>query len=269
MIFTPNLRLAWMLSMALFALPATYPIANAGEVTAVSAKLSLSFQGLPVGEVRHTVTLNGDKYKITGVVETNTLIKLVSGVEASFNAIGTAKGQSIEPRVHNVRYKQRKKNGKTKIAFRKDRVRKVSAKPAIRYKPTVIKVTDKHKKDVLDPVSALLFTTTKGHGGAAVCNRTLPVFDGKERFDLVVRHVSTKREKVTGYRGPVHTCSVRYVPVAGHRPEKKSVQHLAANRKMRIQMARLGKSNSYGLFGFTVATDKGTARGIASKFKVQ
>lgn len=237
--------------------------------TAVSAKLSLTFQGLPVGELKHTSTVSGSGYKITGVVNTNSLVSLIAGVKANFNASGQLNGNSVKPNTHTTSYKQKKKRGTTSIAFAGAQVTNVSATPAVTYKPTVIKVTAAHKKNVVDPVSALLFTTNGDHSGAAVCNRSVAIFDGKERYDIKVSHVSTKTRKVTGFRGPVHTCSVRYVPVAGHRPEKKSIQRLAKNRSIRIEMARIGKSNAYGLFGFSASTERGTARGTATKFKVQ
>ena len=66
-------------------------------------------------------------------------------------------------------------------------------------------------------------------GDLAVCNRTLRVFDGKQRFDLAL---SPKRTEKLGAGAPdglpdtATVCRVAYKPIGGYRRETYAVQFL-------------------------------------------
>src|SRR5262249_59208713 len=70
------------------------------------------------------------------------------------------------------------------------------------------------------------------------CRRTIPIFDGRMRFDL---QLSFKRiENVhthTGYQGPVAVCGVQFIPLAGHVPERPAIKYLLAQQDMEIWLA--------------------------------
>jgi hypothetical protein len=75
-------------------------------------------------------------------------------------------------------------------------------------------------QNVFDPMGATLAMSDAGPSDA--CNRTIPVFDGKARYDL---HLSLKgRERISerrpsGQPRELVVCRVKYVPVAGHKPK--------------------------------------------------
>jgi len=106
--------------------------------------------------------------------------------------------------------------------------------------PDRIPLTDAHRHGVVDPMSAGLIRVS-GNGDPVspeACRRTLPVFDGRMRFDL---QLSFKRiEKIQaqkGYQGPVAVCGVQFVPLAGHVPERAAIKYLVAQRDMEIWLA--------------------------------
>ena len=59
--------------------------------------------------------------------------------------------------------------------------------PPLDEKPDRVPLKDVHKRGVVDPVSALLMPATSAGSltEPANCNRTIPVFDGAARFDVV------------------------------------------------------------------------------------
>lgn len=71
--------------------------------------------------------------------------------------------------------------------------------------------------DSLDPLSGLISvinTVTEGGG----CDATVPVFDGRRRYDLVfddLGMVSLDPSSLSGYAGPSRRCRMSLVPVAG------------------------------------------------------
>jgi hypothetical protein len=69
------------------------------------------------------------------------------------------------------------------------------------------------------------------------CNRTIPVFDGASRMNVVLTYAETKNVDVGGYSGPVLVCNARYVPVSGHRPERPATKFMQENRDMSVWLA--------------------------------
>ncbi len=76
--------------------------------------------------------------------------------------------------------------------------------------------TAEQKLEALDPVSALLAITVEG--GASPCERTVPVFDSRLRYDLVLSSEGVEPVKTSAYEGEAHKCLVRYIPIAGYDP---------------------------------------------------
>ena len=86
-------------------------------------------------------------------------------------------------------------------------------------------------RDVLDPLTAAFMSVQSNApaGDLAVCDRTLRVFDGKQRFDLTL---SPKRTEQLGAGAPdglpdtAAVCRVAYKPIGGYRRETYAVQFL-------------------------------------------
>jgi len=94
---------------------------------------------------------------------------------------------------------------------------------------------------VLDPASAFLWPAPAGVAPEA-CERTLPVFNGRQRFDLAFAYSrsDTFHARDGSYSGPAIVCAMRYRPVSGYRPDKDSIRFMAANRDMEVWMAPAG-----------------------------
>ena len=97
-----------------------------------------------------------------------------------------------------------------------------------------VPVTAANKRGIMDPASALLMPA---HASGDLtnpenCNRTLPVFDGATRFNVVLSYAETRAVEKPGYAGPVLVCSARYQAIAGHRPDRPGVRFVEENRDM-------------------------------------
>jgi hypothetical protein len=93
---------------------------------------------------------------------------------------------------------------------------------------------------LVDPLTAMLFSAaTDGNGlSQQACRRTLPIFDGQQRYDLKLAF--KRRDKVTaekGYAGPVVVCSLHYEPIAGHNASNTLVKYLSEGRELEIALA--------------------------------
>ena len=118
------------------------------------------------------------------------------------------------------------------LAFDDSGVKQVTFVPNKKKKRSKrnVPVTEQHLEDVLDPLSAIMALSLDGKDEP--CRRTLAVFDGKRRFDLIF---TPKRREARNV-----VCSVRFVPISGHRKgEESSV--ITGNAEVKLR--RVPKAN--------------------------
>ena len=87
-----------------------------------------------------------------------------------------------------------------------------------------------NRQGVVDPLAAMLFTAVNEQLSKDACRRTLPIFDGQQRYDLKLafkRMDKAAAEK--GYAGPVVVCSLRYEPY--RRPQRVQLSRQIRFRK--------------------------------------
>jgi hypothetical protein len=109
-----------------------------------------------------------------------------------------------------------------------------------------VPLTEANKRNILDPVSALVMNVPAGQplSGPAACDRRIPVFDGFARYDVKLSYLRSQDVQVRGYSGPVAVCAARYVPIAGHRPAAKATQYMSDNRQMEVWLAPVERAHA-------------------------
>jgi hypothetical protein len=120
-----------------------------------------------------------------------------------------------------------------------------------------VPVANYNRQGIVDPLTALLFSAAAAGEGLSqeACRRTLPIFDGHQRYDLKLafkRMDEMKAEK--GYAGPVVVCSVRYEPIAGHRANIPLVKYLSEGREMEIALAPIAGTRLLAPFRLSVVS---------------
>src|SRR5258708_21150228 len=119
-----------------------------------------------------------------------------------------------------------------------------------------VPITDADRKGISDPLSAVFVPVGEMGDGLnkETCQRTLPIFDGRQRYDL---QLDFKRlDKVTannGYSGPVIVCSLSYRPIAGHRVSAPLVRYLSESREIEIALAPLAGTGLLAPYRLVVA----------------
>jgi hypothetical protein len=137
------------------------------------------------------------------------------------------------------------------------------------HNPERVQLTDAHKRDIIDPLSAFIMPVPQGASpvGPEACNRRVPVFDGYTRFDVTLTYVGVKQVKTNGYAGPVTICSARYVPIAGHKPGNKATQFMADNTDMNVWLAPVPNLGIVVPYRVSLMTQAGTAVIEASELR--
>ena len=118
-------------------------------------------------------------------------------------------------------------------------------------------VTAANRRSIVDPLTAVLFSTAAAGETLSqeACRRTLPIFDGHQRYDLKLAF--TRMDKVTaekGYAGPVVVCSVSYEPIAGHHISTPLVKYLSDGREMEMALAPIAGTRLLAPFRLSVVS---------------
>ena len=100
-------------------------------------------------------------------------------------------------------------------------------------------MTKEQLEGVLDPMSGAFLSahSDNPNGDLSVCKQTLPVFDGRQRYDLVLtpkRAVTVKRTTPTGYGGPAVICGVKFIPIAGYQPDNPGIRLMQQSNEIEV-----------------------------------
>lgn len=132
-----------------------------------------------------------------------------------------------------------------------------SVSPPLVENPDRVPVTTAHRNGVNDPLASFIL---RGSGlDAGLCNRTMRIFTGIERFDLALSYadMQTATSNRTGYQGPVVLCAMRYIPVSGHFTTSEITNYLRNNQRMLAWFAPLGDSGFFIPYRVLIGTSFG------------
>ena len=158
------------------------------------------------------------------------------------------------------------------MAMNHGTVRDYVADPPTLPSPDRVPLTEASRKGVLDPMTASLIRVA-GSGDTFVpeaCQRTIPVFDGRMRYDLqlVFKRLDRVRSE-RGYQGTVVVCAIYFAPVAGHIPERAVIKYLVNLREMEVWLAPIAGTRLMVPYRVTVPTPFGLGVLQATYFVAQ
>jgi hypothetical protein len=244
--------------------------ASPASAEAVRIRYSVKMIGLPLGSAGLKGSVNGAGYQVAVDAKLTGIAAFVSSSQGAATATGALAQGRLTPATYANSSSNSKETRTVRMAMTGGAVKGVDISPPVEDGPGRIAVTDAHKRNIVDPLSALIMPVagTEPLVGPAACNRTLPIFDGFTRFDVSLSYVGTRQVKTQGYSGPVSVCSARYTPIAGHRPDRKQTQFMANNRQMEVWLAPLPNARVVVPYRISVATMIGTTVIEASEFTV-
>ncbi|MGO4571886.1 DUF3108 domain-containing protein [Microvirga sp. 2TAF3] len=216
-------------------------IGSQSEAQTLKVDYDVTLAGLTLGKADLTSTFDGSKYKMQAGVKLSGLAKLLTGGKGAATAAGTIVGSQPQPASFAITSRSSDDQRTVRMGLTAGNVEAVEIVPPIEEKPDRVPVQEDHKKGVVDPISALLMPAMAAGNltDSANCNRTIPVFDGAARFDVVLSYGERKNIDVPGYKGPVLVCNARYVPISGHRALRPSTKFMEDNKDMSVWLVPL------------------------------
>ena len=206
-------------------------IAAAGEPkwpSQVSAVYGVTFNGFDIGTFAFKAEVSSGRYTLSGDAQISALLGFVKwqGITRTSGAVSWA---TATPAVYAFDYSSSKTSGSVRMAFRNGTVASIAANPPLPASPEMVPLERAHLKGVLDPLSAVLALSRPS--GSDPCDQRLPIYDGLQRFDLVMTSKGVRN--LTGDHGVLHVCEMRYRPISGYRRGKET-EDLARTMKIEI-----------------------------------
>lgn len=200
------------------------------------ADYEVSLAGLPLGTADLSSTFEGQKYNMQLAVKLTGIARMLTGGKGAATASGTIGGPRPLPAAFAVTSRASGDQRTVRMGLNAGDVSAVEIAPPVDEKADRVPLKDADKKGVVDPISALLMpaVVTGSLTDAANCNRTIPVFDGAARFNVVLTYDETKSVDKPGYKGPVLVCKARYVAISGHRALRPSTKFMQENKDMSV-----------------------------------
>jgi Protein of unknown function (DUF3108) len=129
-------------------------------------------------------------------------------------------------------------------------------------------VTPTLLRNVTDPLSAMLVPVEGDAFARPNCDRTLMIFDGRRRYNLVLSFNRVDTMKVTrGYAGRVLVCGVVLRALAGYDPDSLLVKYLAGKTDLELWFAPVAGAGVIAPVRAVMPTLIGTLELRAIEFK--
>lgn len=227
-----------------------------------------------LGEFKLTTTIRGEDYQMRGEGRFTVLQGLIyewRGVTASS---GRVTNTGPEPAMYAFNYLDSGKAGeRLRMTFDGRAVTDVSISPKDRPLPRTIPVTKEQLEGVLDPMSGAFLSARSDNpnGDLSVCEHTLPVFDGRQRYDLVItpkRIVTVKRTTPTGYGGPAVICAVKFIPIAGYQPDNPGIRLMQQSNQIEVWLIPVRGTNMYVPYRIVLPTPVGYGSALVTSIQV-
>lgn len=248
-------------TLAFAALPARAQTWPAGIV----AEYEVNYNGFNVGSFAFKAQAEQQNYMLTGNASLSMLLGIVSwtGDIRTFGSIGS---NAPKPVTYAFDAKSGSRSAAVRIGFDGGAATSVARIPQLPPKPDTVPLREQHLQGVVDPLSAMMVVTQ----GSTPCERRIPIFDGRERFDLVLTKKGETRvteQQPSGQPGVAHVCKVRYVPIAGHTPDSDT-RFMAANDGIEVVLRPIPSAKLYVPYQITIPMPLGSATLVSKRVEI-
>lgn len=233
----------------------------------VRALYEINFNGFNVGTFEFESQAESQSYTLIANARLSVLLGAFTwnGETRSF---GSIVNQAPKPASFTFDFRSNLRAGSTKLGFSDGAVTNISNLPPMIPSVPTIPVREQHLKGVVDPLSAIMMLSRSP--SADPCDRRIPIFDGKERFDLLFSHKGEMRvteQAPSGQPALAHVCRVRYLPIAGHKIDNDT-KFMAANDAIEVALRPIPSANVFVPYQISIPTMAGSATIISKRVEI-
>lgn len=235
----------------------------------LDARYTASLAGVPLGKGAWVIDITDNEYVAAASGMTTGLVRVFTSGQGSGAARGGIVSGNFAPASYSASISTGKKTEEISITLNGGSVKEFSIRPESPLPPKAVPVTDSHRRNVIDPMTASLVRAPGKDDplNPESCKRHLAIFDGRIRYDLDFAYKRMDRVKADkGYQGPALVCSVYFSPVAGHVPDRPAVKYLTGLKDMEVWLVPVAGTRVLAPFRFSVPTPLGLGVLEATQF---
>jgi Protein of unknown function (DUF3108) len=269
-------RCVWSLGLAVAATTAAMVTAMAAEANhpaAVQGRLEAeyvaSLAGIPIGHGNWVIEISNDQYTAAASGATTGLVHFFTGAHGTGAAHGVVLGGQPVPASYGATINYDRKVDDVRLTLVGGNVTEYAVEPPLPPVPNRVPVTEADRHGVFDPMTSML-NRVGGNGdpiSPEACNRRVPVFDGRVRYDLRSEFRRIENVKAEhGYEGRAVVCAVYFTPIAGYVPDRPAIKYLIELRDAEVWLAPISGTRVLVPFRFSMPTPLGTGLLQATSF---
>lgn len=253
-------------AFCLLAGPVSAPAMAETLPTNLKVDYSIALGGFNLGTADVEANLGDGIYQLDATVKTEGIADQFFETTFALESRGSFSGNRVKPARFISTYQDADSSRRVELTYPSRGAPVMAAEPAYGdgFGPHV------QLNDILmtqDPISALLLPTMTAT--ASPCDRSLPLFDGRRRYDLQLREdgMTEINGGENAYNGPAMRCTVGMLPVAGYE-RKTLIKLLAREDSIRVWLAPLEGSDVWIPVRMTLRTPFGGAIMRATRFEI-
>lgn len=240
------------------------------RASTVDAVYQISWLGTHVGDFRIKSAITTRQYSLQASAELSVFFGTFSWQGATTSS-GLMTANGPVPQNYTFKYATNDKRESVELKFQKRMVQDILINPPQFPGARHVPITAAHLQNVVDPLSAIVLLSQARLSHGEACNKRLPIFDGKIRYDLVLSPKGTRAVGTSGkLHGTAYVCSVHFVPIAGHKMGKPGEAEVASgNTGIEVWLVPVPEAGLIVPYYVHVPTPAGTASIVTAKFDVQ
>ena len=197
---------------------------------------TITFARLSVGAATLNAEFKESEYSIAATGRAGGLMRILLNGSSSLTSHGLVREGRLVPISFTSRMESEAEIQTVRMVLDDGRVKELELTPSTGAGG----LGEQEPQGIIDPLSAMLVPIPGPNGALSqeACGRTLPVFDGRNRYDLKLAF--KRMDKLSGdqgYKGPAVVCAVTYEPIAGHGGSTPLAKYLSEGRAMEITLA--------------------------------
>jgi hypothetical protein len=226
----------------------------------VEGRYGITVAGLQIGTAVFSGDISAQAYRATLNARLTGLVGVLTTGQGAVQVSGGFSSQRPLSAGYALSANNSQVSRTIQIGMNAGNITQVAIEPPFEPRADRVPVLENHRRNVVDPVSALIMPVAGSADLVADdnCNRVIPVFDGVQRFDVTLSPAGTRviNEPGKGYVGHAVVCKARYAPVAGHRPIP-ATDYMRNNREMSVWLVPVAGSRALIPWRIQVQTQVG------------
>lgn len=250
-------------AIVVLALLSSAVMADAGRAAFAQGRLEARYvatlAGVKLGQGTWVIDVGNDQFTAAASGMTTGLARVFASGQGTGASRGAIKDNDFVPANYAATTTTGRRTDDVRISLNGGHVKDFEVSPPTPDVSTRVPVTEAHRRNVTDPMTASL-VRVPGNGdllAPEICQRHAPIFDGRMRYDLNFTFKRMERVKAKGYEGAALVCAIYFVPLAGHIPDRAAVKYLIEQRDMEVWLVPIAGTRVLVPFRIVIPTPLG------------